>query len=40
MDADVEPIADADIDPVDEDPQAPHMFPDLFEEEEDEPEIP
>ena len=37
MDTDVEPIADVDGDPVDEDPPVPHMFPGLFEEEEDEP---
>ena len=37
--ADVEPIADVDGGPVDEDPPVPHMFPELFEEEEDEPDM-
>ena len=38
-DADVEPIEDVNGGPVDEDPPVPHMFPELFEEEEDEPDM-
>ena len=37
--ADVEPIADVDGVPVDEDPPVPHMVPELFEEEESEPDM-
>ena len=40
MDADAEAIADVRAGLVEEDPPVPHIFPDLFEEEEDKAEMP